>query len=112
MDVDLYDGRTGEWRRRDVPDPLQEEVTLSVWTSPHKPHTKQRHKHGAWTHTVWRRTSQTPSGRTAYAFVGTAPDDLRADGYEYGVPGVTTIPWADLTVCPHCGTDTTARPRR
>lgn len=86
MLVDLYDGRTGTWRRRDVAFPLAEELTLSVWTV--HPGAKERDRAGGWTHSVWTRT-----GDARYDFIGTAPSDQGTAGIDYGVPALTTTLW-------------------
>lgn len=87
MDVDLYDGRTGTWRRRDVPLPLREELTLSRWTTDPGASRKSRLQ-GHWTHDVYRHL-----GRGRYAFVGTAPTDQNVLDQDLCGPAFSTIPW-------------------
>jgi hypothetical protein len=57
MDVQLYDGRTGTWRTRDVPTPLEYELVLSRYVKWHGP-----------VHEVYKRI-----GERSYEFIGHAP---------------------------------------
>jgi len=74
MDVNLFDGRVGTWRERDVPKPLKDELTLSYWTpDPNQRGVKELA--GTWRHDVYQRTSD-----RSYRFIGTAPSDTGKHG--------------------------------
>lgn len=102
MTVDLFDGRVGRWRVRDVPTPLEPELTLTVWVS-HAACRKQRPwlEAGMFVHTVWRQCGS--GDQVWYQFIGTAPNAdgpsagrRRKDGShadELSLPGFSTTPW-------------------
>lgn len=94
MLVELYDGRTGTTRWRDVPFPLQAELTLTVWV-PHATRQKTKRAYstlGEWAHTVWSRCAAGTS--IWYEFRGTAPTaGNRSHTHEPGLPDVRTTPW-------------------